>query len=894
MLPNPALFLVQPCCPGLCAQSRAGLPAGESVCPAHHQLQPGAPWREFCHVTSSPRCQSCFPGAPSEQEGTEAELSLCSSQPEPPELPELLTGLGTPSSSSSSGDGLAGKRSKMKHSLAKALYDNKAECSDELAFRRGDIVTVLEQHVAGSEGWWRCSLHGHHGLAPANRLQLLPPSAAHGPAEPPATLSIYQVPSVPKASAASATYERMEGWVQPHAVYQVPALAAQLLSERTKRSTQQHLFTLPRACRASAPNIRGEVYDVPSSQHRSLLPQSGATPPSARKGSMLGRSTESFQAEQKQLYNIPSKPEKAGAGSQDSAAGNLYDVPPKRELDDSENKSQKKCWGHYNTLPNPRKSEWIYDIPVSPENSAFKASPPGQPVEKQVLYDIPPARYKAAATAAEARAGTPQLYDIPPAQRKLTLPAIPLYDVPPSRDALLLPQNSSSELPPRLLAAKADSQSSEENVYDIPKGLPSAGHSKKEMEDNSEGSGDQARGASPQLSMDAKSENDTLCVSSTLSSSSTSSAESFPTLSPSPEPVQEIKLELEAAIETLTRLQHGVSSSIASLMIFVSSKWRLQEHLEKSLEEIHRAVDHIKVSLGEFLAFAQALKGNASNLTDNNLQARIKKQLEILMNSYKILTETREALNSCSWSLEALVLRKPQNNPDDLDRFVMVARTIPDDIKRFVSIIIANGKLLFRKNEKEQEKKQPEVSLECKMAKQIPVPRRVEIESLQRNAPQKCSQSQVPVEKPEENCSEDCDYVQLQVLPCAKKTENASRKTPLPEHCRLCFAALHKAIGVFTASLSSQQPPEIFISHSKLIIMVGQRLVDSLCQESQEREARSDILQGSSRFCSLLKKLALATKGAALTFPNAQASRELREHAEELAKYAQQLRATLD
>uniref|UniRef100_A0A8C9NRH2 Cas scaffold protein family member 4 n=1 Tax=Serinus canaria TaxID=9135 RepID=A0A8C9NRH2_SERCA len=581
------------------------------------------------------------------------------------------------------------------------------------------------------------------------------------------------------------------------------------------------------------------------------------------------------------------------------------------KLGDSENKPQKKCWGHFNTLPNPRKSEWIYDIPVSPENPGFKPNPPGQSVEKQVLYDIPPARYKAPATATEAKAGNPQLYDIPPVQRKLTLPEIPLYDVPPSRDLLLLPQNSSSELPPRLLAAKAESQISEENAYDIPKGLPSAGHSKKEMENSS----DQAHGASPQLSMDAKSENDSLCVSSvdsrssTLSSSSSSSAESFSMLSPSPEPVQEIKLELEAAIETLTRLQHGVSSSIASLMIFVSSKWRLQEHLEKSLEEIHRAVDHIKVSLGEFLAFAQALKGNASNLSDNNLQARIKKQLEILRNSYQILTETREALNSCSWSLETLVLRKPQNNPDDLDRFVMVARTIPDDIKRFVSIIIANGKLLFRKNEKEQEKKQPKGNLECKMAKQIPVPRRVEIESLQRNAPEKSSQSQVPVQKPEENCSEDCDYVHSKeeyrslisvlVLPRAKKTENASRqeparKIPLPEHCRLCFAALHKALGVFTASLSSQQPPEIFISHSKLIIMVGQRLVDSLCQETQEREARSDVLHSSSRFCSLLKNLALATKSAALQFPSAEASRELREQAEELAKYTQQFRAMMD
>ncbi|NWV73468.1 CASS4 protein, partial [Dasyornis broadbenti] len=805
------------------------------------------------------------------------------------------------------------------HSLAKALYDNKAECSDELAFRKGDILTVLEQHVLGSEGWWRCSLHGRHGLAPANRLQLLPaapasprPPPAHSdPTELPAGQNIYQVPSVPKATALSATYEKMEGWVQSparaQAVYQVPALAAQLLSERTKRSTHQHLFTLPRACRASAPNIRAEVYDVPSTQRReSLLTQSSATPPSTRKGSVLGRSTESFQAEQKQLYNIPSHPDKAGAGShQDSPLGNLYDVPPKRELDDSENKSQKKCWGHYNTLPNPRKSEWIYDIPVSPENSGFKPNPPGQSVEKRVLYAIPPARYKAPATTTEAKAVNPQLYDIPPTQRKLTLPEIPLYDVPSSRDALPLPQNGSCEVLPSLLASKAENQLSEENVYDIPKGLPNAGHSRKKTENSSDGSGDQARGASPQLSVDAKLEKDSLCVSgvdsrsSTLSSSSSSSAESFSTLSPSPEPVPEIKLELEAAIEALTRLQHSVSSSIASLMIFVSSKWRLQEHLEKSLEEIHRAVDHIKVSLAEFLAFAQALKGNASNLTDNHLQARIKKQLEILTNSYKILTETREALNNCNWSLEALVLRKPQNNPDDLDRFVMVARTIPEDIKRFVSIIIANGKLLFRKNEKEPEAKQSKVNPECKMAKQIPLPRRVEIESLQRNAPEKSSQSRLPLEKPEENATEDCDYVQLQVLPCAKKTvspsrQDPARKIPLPEPCRLCFAALHKALGVFATSLSNQQPPEIFISHSKLIIMVGQKLVDSLCQETQERDARSDVLHSSSRFCSLLKNLALATKNAAVKYPNAEATRELQDRTEELAKYTQQFRAMME
>ncbi|NXY67160.1 CASS4 protein, partial [Glareola pratincola] len=812
----------------------------------------------------------------------------------------------------------------LQNTLAKALYDNKAECSDELAFRKGDILTVLDQNVIGSDGWWKCSLHGRQGLAPANRLQLLaasqavllPPSTRSESAESPAgQQNIYQVPTIPKPTVLSSTYEKMEGWVKSPAkvstqpaqgIYQVPALAAQLLSERTKSSTSQHLFTLPRACRASVPNIRSEVYDVPSTQRReSLLAQSGATPPTTRKGSVLVRSTEGFQEEQKQLYNIPSSPERAGAISQkDSSVGNLYDVPPKRETDVSENESQKKLWGHYNTLPNPRKSEWIYDIPVSPEKKGLKQKPTGHSLENQVLYDIPPARYKALATNTEAKAVNPQLYDIPPTQRKLTFPDIHLYDVPSSRDMLLLPQNGSCDIPPSLLAPKAENQISEEYVYDIPKGLPTAFQSKKEMEKNGDSSGDQAYRAPPQLSRDAKLEQDRLSVSSvdsrssTLSTSSNSSAESFSTSS-SEEPAKEIKLDLDVAIETLTKLQHSVSSSVASLMIFVSSKWRLQEHLEKSIEEIHRAVDHIKVSLGEFLAFAQVIKVNASYLTDNNLQTRIKKQLEILMNSFKILTETRETLNNCNWSLEALVLRKPQNNPDDLDRFVMVARTIPDDIKRFVSIIIANGKLLFRKNEKEQEMKQSNVNPEYKMAKQIIVPRRIEIDSLQRNAPDKPNQSLDSSEKPIENVTEDCDYVQLQVLPFAKKTDIQSKQDPakkiaLPEHCKLCFSALHKAIGVFTNSLSNNQPPEVFISHSKLIIMVGQKLVDSLCQETQEKDARNDILHSSSRFCSLLKNLALATKNAAIQYPNPDAIRELQHQAEELLKYIQQFRAMME
>uniref|UniRef100_A0A674HY39 Cas scaffold protein family member 4 n=1 Tax=Terrapene triunguis TaxID=2587831 RepID=A0A674HY39_9SAUR len=732
------------------------------------------------------------------------------------------------------------------HPESLALYDNKAECSDELAFRKGDILTVLEQNVLESEGWWKCSLHGRQGLAPANRLQLLAgsqagmlsPSSEHDSQELPiCQQNIYQVPSAPKSSSLSPTYERMDSWIKP--------LPSSVSSPPTQE-IYQHRFTLPTASQASIPYIKNEAYDVPSPQHRVAL------------------------------------------------FTQVYDVPPTTARDHDislQNLSQIKCLGHYTTLPNPRKSEWIYDIPVSPEKMGLKKDPSDRSLEKQVLYDIPPARYGSSlqnvpSTNIKSKSVNPQMYDVPPTQRKLTFPDIPRYNEPSSCDMQLLQKNSNYHVPPSFLTPRVEQQNSEPNVYDTPKVLPTALQHRKGTEKNNSSFGNHTYNIPPQLSKDSKLDQDRLSVSSvdsrtsTLSTLSSTSAESS-SMSSSEEPAKEIELALDLAIEALTKLQHSVSSSVASLMIFVSSKWRFREHLETNLEEIHRAIDHIKVSLGEFLDFAQAIKVNASCVTDNNLQTRIKTQLKILTDSFQILVETREALNNCNWSLEVLVIKKPQNNPDDLDRFVMVARTIPDDIKRFVSIIIANGKLLFKKNCKEQETKTPKIGTDHKMAKPIPIPRRREPDSLQRNTLDKPNKNKVSSEKSRENHN-------------IQNNLDLAKKITLSETCRLYFGGLHKAIRVFTSSLSNNQPPEVFIAQSKLIIMVGQKLVDSLCQETQEKDIRNDILCSSSQFCSLLKNLAVATKNAAVQYPNTGAVQELQNQADELSKYTQQFRAMME
>lgn len=191
---------------------------------------------------------------------------------------------------------------------------------------------------------------------------------------------------------------------------------------------------------------------------------------------------------------------------------------------------------------------------------------------------------------------------------------------------------------------------------------------------------------------------------STASSSSTSSCDSLALSSSSPEPLREVTLSQEEVSRRLLDLQESVCSAVPRLMEFVSSQWRRRGHLEKHLKEIKEAAEAIACSVTSFLNFALDIKGNAHRLTDANLQTRLYKQLSIVEDSGVILEQTVSALAMAGWPLNTLCQDPEQGQtPDQLERFVMVTRTVPEDVKRLVSIINANGKLLFRPPQKDPE-----------------------------------------------------------------------------------------------------------------------------------------------------------------------------------------------
>ncbi|XP_018411648.1 PREDICTED: embryonal Fyn-associated substrate isoform X2 [Nanorana parkeri] len=146
--------------------------------------------------------------------------------------------------------------------LAQALYDNAAESPEELSFRRGDVMLVLERDAHTLGGWWRCSLRGKQGIAPGNRLRLLPEENAQE--------NEYQAPRLFGAAAVTSKLEKAEDTQenstedQQSEVYQVPSIGRLCIS-----SLEDEIYSSPRHIETSQPCPQ-EVYDKPSSLLRDI------------------------------------------------------------------------------------------------------------------------------------------------------------------------------------------------------------------------------------------------------------------------------------------------------------------------------------------------------------------------------------------------------------------------------------------------------------------------------------------------------------------------------------------------------------------------------------------------------------------------------------------------
>ncbi|XP_058530027.1 breast cancer anti-estrogen resistance protein 1 isoform X2 [Ochotona princeps] len=867
--------------------------------------------------------------------------------------------------------------------LAKALYDNVAESPDELSFRKGDIMTVLERDTQGLDGWWLCSLHGRQGIVPGNRLKILvgmydKKPAGPGPG-PPATPSQPQPqpqpqPGLPQglhtAVPPTSQYTPMlpaTSQPQPDSVYLVP----------TPSKTQQGLY--------QSPGPSPQFQSPPAKQTSALAKQAPHHP---------------FPSSAADLYQVPPGP---GSPAQDiyqvpPSAGmghDIYQVPPSMDTRNWEGtKPQAKVvvptrvgQGYVYETSQPEQDE--YDIPrhlLAPGPQDIYDVPPVRGLlpnqYSQEVYDTPPMAVKGP----NGRDPLLDVYDVPPSVEKGLQPSShhAVYDIPPSvskdvPDGQLL-REETYDVPPAFAKAKPfdparhplvltapppDSPPTEDvydvpppapDLYDVPPGLRRPGPGTlydvprervpPEVADSSM-LDDGVYSVPPPAEREGPADGKRLSASSTGSTRSSQSASSLEAAVPGREP-----MELEVAVEALARLQHGVSATVAHLLDLAGSAGGAgglrgnTESQEPLKQDLWAAVAAVQGAVHELLEFAHSAVGNATHTSDRTLHAKLSRQLQKMEDVYQTLLVHGQALDSGRGGLGA--------TPEDLDRLVACSRAVPEDAKQLASFLHGNASLLFRRTKAPVPGPDGSGPLHPNH-----VDKASSIQSRPLPSPPKFTSQDSPdgqYENSEGGWMEDYDYVHLQGKEEFEKTQkellekgniirqgkgqlelqqlkqfecleqevsrpidhDLSNWTPAQplapgragglgasdrqlllfylEQCEANLTTLTNAVDAFFTAVATNQPPKIFVAHSKFVILSAHKLVfigDTLSRQAKAADVRSQVTHYSNLLCDLLRGIVATTKAAALQYPSPSAAQDMVDRVKELGHSTQQFRRVL-
>lgn len=116
------------------------------------------------------------------------------------------------------------------------------------------------------------------------------------------------------------------------------------------------------------------------------------------------------------------------------------------------------------------------------------------------------------------------------------------------------------------------------------------------------------------------------------------------------------------------------------------------------------------------------------------------------------------------------------------------------------------------------------------------------------------------------------------------------------EQCEANLTTLTNAIDAFFTAVSTNQPPKIFVAHSKFIILSAHKLVfigDTLSRQAKAQDVRHKVTHYSNLLCEMLKEIVVSTKAAALHYPSPAASKDMVERVKDLANSTQQFRMVL-
>jgi len=111
------------------------------------------------------------------------------------------------------------------------------------------------------------------------------------------------------------------------------------------------------------------------------------------------------------------------------------------------------------------------------------------------------------------------------------------------------------------------------------------------------------------------------------------------------------------------------------------------------------------------------------------------------------------------------------------------------------------------------------------------------------------------------------------------------------------WKVLDNAASAFFHCIDRRQPPKVFVSHSKFVIVAGRKIAyvgDVLARNIDDDNARDWIVAHSNRLCNGLKMAARSTKEAALAYPAVPEQQLMVDCIKEVTDWAIELKEVVD
>ncbi|XP_058057978.1 breast cancer anti-estrogen resistance protein 1 isoform X1 [Anopheles bellator] len=801
-------------------------------------------------------------------DGEEGEEEEPSEMTEPQEQPEVQQPPG------------AGSNQKL---LAKATYDNIAESTDELAFRKGEILTVIETDTNGLKGWWLCQLRGRQGICPGNRLKIVQSHDSGCFTLSPASSPCPTIDSTTNLNSPI-----------PSEIYENTSLSGLSIgSQRQGKRRSWHI--MPN--KVLTPQKCGDVYLY------DLLP------PSSTRGS---------------------SPYQHSLQHQTSSSDGLetYDVPkpaiPVASFDPHQQQAHRTSWirtptgGHHYGAPHASQL-LLHHQSIHSSNSSSSLS-----FHHHLQHQYP-------------HLGSPHIQTGGYRMEES-------YDVPRpllSQQQHLTPSSSNSSLlMSESFSLSSSNRSSLANMpdYDVPRRHPVSVRSTPPPPSGMGAPGVPTPGTPLSASFTTSQHSMSMSSFSSMSTYDVPPAQQQPAfagvtnnntnflsskghqLLAHQQSPKELPLELSSALETLARLQNEATTAVTRLLSFVSPNWRVKEKLDPILMDLKLAAVRLRTALHDLAEFGDGALGNATKAEDKGLAHKLKPLVKALRDADKLVHEASQNLDGQGWTLvtlqrpEATQKLQQQLPPDSLDQLIACAQTLTEDVRQTASFIQGNATLLFKRSP-------PTPPTSCPTTPLTPTG----------GAKPPSSGASGGGEWPE-----DYDYVSLESKEASAKT-NAEIRDALPQDLKKNFenvvrnaadaaaaacaekpealdpndksvlvyyasqtvthmGYLTQAIDAFLQTVEHNQPPKFFLAYGKFVVLSAHNLVNigDIVHRNVSREAiKTRVLACADALSEALKTCVGKTKKAAQNFPSVTAVQEMVDSVVDISHLASDLKIAM-